>query len=134
MLWPSRYIVPSLGSYSLNIRFKIVVFPIPLLPTIAIKLPGFTEKLRLLNILFDSLTYLKDTSRNVIAPLTSPIYLVPSTTDPGVSITFLILLISIKLSSNERYIEPRMNKGNKNWSMSVCIIMISPVVNSPICV
>lgn len=89
---------PSLGSYNLNIRLRIVVFPIPLLPTTATKLPGLTEKFRLLKILLDSLTYLNDTSRKVIAPLTSPIYFVPSTTDPGVSITFFILLISIKLS------------------------------------
>ena len=105
---------PSLGSYSLNIRFKIVVFPIPLLPTTAIKLPGFTEKFKLVKMFVDSLTYRKDTSRKVIAPLTSPIYLLPYTTDPGVSMTFFILLISIRLPSKERYIEPRMNRGNRN--------------------
>lgn len=41
---PSILICPADGSYSLNIKFNIVLFPAPLSPTIAINYPYLTLK------------------------------------------------------------------------------------------
>lgn len=59
-------------------------------------------------------------------------YIVPGFILGYLYIMFLNYLTSMNVSVNDLYIEPKKNKGVRNCSISVCIIIISPGDNIPI--
>ena len=92
----STKITPASGSKYLRSKLNIVVFPCPLLPTIATFLPVGIVKLNSLNISFSSFGYLNVTFLNSTFPRISVLETIPNFS----SLYNLLSSISLNLSTD----------------------------------